>query len=56
LAYVTHPAVLPTIAISLHWHSRMHRDPGNQWLRTFVFGLFADGSKQKSAAEKPVSN
>jgi len=45
LTYVPHPASLPPIAISLLWHSKMHRDAGNQWLRSLIFKLFADGSK-----------
>lgn len=46
LTYVAHPANLPTIAISLLWHSKMHRDAGNQWLRSLIFRLFADRSKE----------
>lgn len=46
LAYVPHPASLPQTSISLLWHSKMHRDSGNQWLRSLVFRLFADRGKE----------
>ena len=31
------------IAINLFWHAKLHRDPGNQWLRGLLFDQFADG-------------
>ena len=30
------PIALPRYTLSLYWHERYHRDPGNVWLR----GLF----------------
>ncbi len=42
LKYVKHPVDLPEIQINLFWHSRYHRDPANQWLRTQVFDLFSE--------------
>src|SRR5688572_10881336 len=28
------PIVLPKIKVSIYWHERFHRDPGNAWLRS----------------------
>jgi DNA-binding transcriptional LysR family regulator len=36
------PVRLPRIPVSLHWHDRYHRDPGNAWLRELCLGLFRD--------------
>lgn len=33
LAYSPHPVTLPAIEIGMFWHTKFHRDPGNQWLR-----------------------
>lgn len=43
LSYVRHPARLPEIGISLFWHSRYHRDPGIEWLRTLIIQLHGEG-------------
>lgn len=50
LTYVAHPADLPQISISLLWHTRMHRDTGNHWLRALIFKLFADHSTESKSA------
>jgi DNA-binding transcriptional LysR family regulator len=42
LRYVAHPIKVPQIQINLYWHARFHRDPPNQWLRTFLFDMFAE--------------
>jgi DNA-binding transcriptional LysR family regulator len=42
LAYVTHPAPLPEVAINVFWHAKFHKAPANQWLRSVVFELFSD--------------
>ena len=42
LRYVSHPIKLPAIQINLYWHTRFHRDPSNQWMRTLIFDIFAD--------------
>jgi DNA-binding transcriptional LysR family regulator len=42
LAYVTHPASLPEVAINVFWHAKFHKAPANQWLRSLVFDLFSD--------------
>ena len=34
-------------AIHQFWHSRLHRDPGHQWLRRFTRTLFGDGKAPK---------
>jgi DNA-binding transcriptional LysR family regulator len=34
------PISLPRFTVSLYWHERFHRDPGNIWLRTIYLGLF----------------
>ena len=43
LVWRPHPVALPQIAINLFWHAKLHRDPGNQWLRGLLFDQFADG-------------
>ncbi|MES2251396.1 MAG: LysR family transcriptional regulator [Pseudomonadota bacterium] len=42
LVWRPHPVALPQIAINLFWHAKVHRDPGNQWLRGLLFDTFAD--------------
>jgi len=42
LASVPHPAKLPQVAINLFWHTKYHRDPGNQWLRGLLVEMFAE--------------
>lgn len=42
LKYVRHPVALPEIAITLFWHAKFHREPGNQWLRSLISDSFAD--------------
>jgi DNA-binding transcriptional LysR family regulator len=34
------PISLPKIKVSLYWHERFHRDPGNAWLRSIYVKLF----------------
>jgi DNA-binding transcriptional LysR family regulator len=34
------PIALPKIKVSLYWHERFHRDPGNAWLRSVYVRLF----------------
>jgi DNA-binding transcriptional LysR family regulator len=46
------PIPVAESAIHQFWHSRLHRDPGHQWLRQFSWGLFGDG--QTPDEEKPV--
>lgn len=36
LAFQAHPVALPEISIGLYWHSKFHRDAGNQWLRDMI--------------------
>ncbi|MDP3795641.1 MAG: LysR family transcriptional regulator [Polaromonas sp.] len=43
LKYVAHPIKLPQIAINLFWHAKYHKDPANQWLRSLIFNMHADG-------------
>lgn len=42
LRYVPLPLKLPEIGVNLFWHSRFHKEPGNQWLRSQVFDIFSD--------------
>lgn len=42
LRYVGLPMKLPEIGINLFWHSRFHKEPGNQWLRGLIFDHFSD--------------
>ena len=44
LAYVSHPAKLPEVAINVFWHAKFHKAPANQWLRTLVFDAFGSES------------
>jgi DNA-binding transcriptional LysR family regulator len=46
------PIPLADSAIHQFWHSRLHRDPGHQWLRQLTWGLFGDG--QVPNEEKPI--
>jgi DNA-binding transcriptional LysR family regulator len=34
------PIALPKIKVSIYWHERFHRDPGNAWLRSVYLKLF----------------
>jgi DNA-binding transcriptional LysR family regulator len=34
------PIPLPKIKVSLYWHERFHRDPGNAWLRSVYMRVF----------------
>jgi DNA-binding transcriptional LysR family regulator len=45
LQVITPPLKLPRIDIYQYWHDRLHRDPGNQWIRSMFKALFG-----KSAA------
>jgi DNA-binding transcriptional LysR family regulator len=36
------PIPVAESAIHQFWHSRLHRDPGHQWLRRFICTLFGD--------------
>lgn len=42
LKYTALPLKLPEIGINLFWHSRYHKEPGNQWFRSLVFDHFSD--------------
>lgn len=42
LRYVELPLKLPEIGVNLFWHSRFHKEPGNQWLRSFIVDHFGD--------------
>jgi DNA-binding transcriptional LysR family regulator len=42
LAYVSHPATLPEIAINMFWHAKYNKDPANEWLRGLVFRVHSD--------------
>jgi DNA-binding transcriptional LysR family regulator len=42
LAYASHPAALPEIAINMFWHAKYHRDPANEWLRGLIFRTHSD--------------
>ena len=38
LKIVRLPIQLPDFEVALYWHERFHREPANQWLRTFIAG------------------
>ncbi|HTR05282.1 MAG TPA: LysR family transcriptional regulator [Paraburkholderia sp.] len=41
LQLIEPPLDFPTIEIAQYWHDRVHRDLGNQWLRTVMKQLFS---------------
>lgn len=41
LEVVKPPLALPGMDIAQHWHDRVHREPGNRWIRGLVHRLFA---------------
>lgn len=41
LRYVDLPLRLPEIGVNLFWHSRFHKEPGNQWLRSLICDHFS---------------
>jgi DNA-binding transcriptional LysR family regulator len=36
------PVPLPKAKVSLYWHERFHRDPGNAWLRSVYVKVFKE--------------
>ena len=44
LQVITPPVKLPRIDIYQYWHDRLHRDPGNQWIRSIFKSLFSKSS------------
>jgi DNA-binding transcriptional LysR family regulator len=50
LAVVAPPLTLPGMDISQHWHDRVQREPGNQWIRALVHRLFARHDPKADAA------
>jgi DNA-binding transcriptional LysR family regulator len=40
LQIIRPPLRLPKIDIFQYWHDRLHRDPGNQWVRSIFKTLF----------------
>ena len=42
LRYTALPLTLPEICINMFWHSRFHKEPGNQWFRSLIFENFSD--------------
>lgn len=42
LAYASHPALLPEIAINMFWHAKFNKDPANEWLRGLIFRTHSD--------------
>jgi DNA-binding transcriptional LysR family regulator len=41
LQIIAPPLKLPKIDIFQYWHDRLHRDPGNQWIRSIFKQLFS---------------
>ncbi len=52
LRVITPPLKLPKIDIYQYWHDRLHRDPGNQWIRSIFKALFSN-SQSAGRAGKP---
>jgi DNA-binding transcriptional LysR family regulator len=44
LQVITPPVKLPRIDIYQYWHDRLHRDPGNQWIRSIFKAPFSKSS------------
>lgn len=42
------PVKLPGYDINLHWHARLHHDPGHRWMRAMVTRLLRDRPESKS--------
>jgi DNA-binding transcriptional LysR family regulator len=42
LKYLRHPLPMPEIGITVFWHAKFHKEPGNQWLRGLLFDAFSD--------------
>lgn len=42
LTYVSHPATLPEVAITVFWHAKVHKDAANEWLRGLICQVHAD--------------
>jgi hypothetical protein len=34
----------------VYWHARFHKDPANQWLRTFFFKTFSESQTDQAKA------
>jgi DNA-binding transcriptional LysR family regulator len=45
------PIALPKIKVSLYWHERFHRDPGNIWLRSIYARAFENETAATSGRE-----
>ncbi|HSW06235.1 LysR family transcriptional regulator [Aquabacterium sp.] len=56
LSCVTHPAKLPEVAINVFWHAKFHKAPANQWLRSLVFDMFADGGPADNPVVPPTTD
>ncbi len=46
LRYVNLPLNLSEIGINVFWHSRFHKEVGNQWFRTLIFNQFSDSQDE----------
>ncbi len=42
LSYVSHPAPLPEVTITVFWHAKVHKDPANEWLRGLICQVHTD--------------
>lgn len=49
------PVPLPQIVVKQFWHSRNHRDPGNQWLRGLCATEARRGMAELMAANSPAT-
>lgn len=47
------PVPMPNVVVKQFWHSRFHRDPGNQWLRAVCARHARLGMKQIAEGEIP---
>lgn len=36
------PISLPDFEVSLYWHDRYHKDPGNMWFRKFIINNYSE--------------
>ena len=47
------PVPMPNVVVKQFWHSRFHRDPGNQWLRAVCAHHARLGMRQIATDDLP---
>jgi DNA-binding transcriptional LysR family regulator len=52
LRLIEPPIELPQMELAQYWHDRVHRDPGNQWIRSVFRALFEHKRHRAPAAQQ----